>query len=59
MLSGKKTYVVAIAMIVFNGLGMYLESVGQTGIPMTEGIAGIMAGLGLAGLRAGVAKNGT
>jgi hypothetical protein len=59
MLSGKKTYLIAALMVVFNGLGWYLDSIGQTGIPQDQAIQGLLMALGLAGLRAGVAKNGT
>ena len=54
MLQGKKTYAVAIAMLVFNGLGWYMDSIGQGGIPQDQAIQGIFVALGLAGVRAGV-----
>lgn len=59
MLSGKKTYVVAIAMLMFNAFGWYLHANGiEGGMPQEQAIQGIMTAFGLAGLRAGVAKNG-
>ena len=60
MFSGKKTYVVALVMALFNAIGWYLNSIGQGGIDPQTAMQGIFAALGLAGLRAGVAKtNGT
>jgi len=56
MLEGKKTYIVAILMVVFNGIGWYLNYVGQGGIEATSAIEGIMVALGLAGLRKGVSS---
>ena len=49
MLSGKKTYIVAGAMITYNILGMFLGYM----TPET-GISNIMTALGLAALRKGV-----
>lgn len=58
MFSGKKTYLVAALMAIFNGIGWYLNSIGQGGVDPNTALQGIMTAAGLAGLRAGVAKNG-
>lgn len=59
MLSGKKTYLVAAGIVLYNIFGMFLSANGMEGGIATEtGVQGIMYGLGFAGLRAGIAKNG-
>jgi hypothetical protein len=49
MLSGKKTYLVALAMLAYQGLGYYLY-----GTPID--VKSVLEALGLSALRAGVAK---
>ena len=51
-LSGKKTYVVVVAMFLFAGLGMYLGKL--TG---EQSVMLVLEGLAIAGLRSGIASN--
>lgn len=54
MLSGKKTYIVALAMLLYSGLGWYLSSIGQGGMDQDQAVQQMLMALGLAGLRKGV-----
>lgn len=53
-LSGRKTYIIAGAMIVYSALGIYLKYMNAT-----DAITLILQALGIAGLRLGIAKQGS
>lgn len=56
MLTGKRTYIVALMMVVYNGIGLYLNQIGMGGVEMADAMNGILTALGLAGLRAAAPK---
>ena len=58
MLSGKKTYIVAVAMLIYSGMGWYLNSIGQGGMDQDAAIQQVLLALGLVGLRKGISSNG-
>lgn len=55
MLKGKRTFIIGILMVIFNGVGIYLNSQDPTtGLETNTAIQGILTALGLMGLRAGI-----
>lgn len=54
LLSGRKTYITAVAMIIYAVLGVYLKY-----MQSTDAITLILQALGISALRAGIAKQGS
>jgi hypothetical protein len=54
VLKGKKTYLISLAMLVFNAVGLYLHQQGGGGLDPAAAWQGMMTAAGLAGLRNGV-----
>lgn len=53
-LQGKRTYITAVAMIIYAVLGVYLKY-----MQSTDAVTLILQALGISALRAGIAKQGS